>query len=78
VLGDLLAHSPAFARLWAYRETRALADPPHVPIDHPTLGRLEFESVRFTPADAPATTLYLLAPIDDATTAAMTRLVRRR
>jgi transcriptional regulator with XRE-family HTH domain len=73
LLEELLGKSPEFERIWNDRETKPLGAPPLIPISHPHLGALCFHSVRLTPADAPASALYLLTPADSATSLAMSQ-----
>ena len=76
LIAELERGSAFFRSIWAERETRPLATTILVRLNHPTFGRLDLHTVRATPADAPATTLYLLPAADEASTRAMRRARR--
>jgi transcriptional regulator with XRE-family HTH domain len=68
----LSAGSALFAKLWKERATQPLLTI-QVPLNHPRLGPLKFHSVRTTPGDGSANSIYFLPPADAATISAMRR-----
>jgi transcriptional regulator with XRE-family HTH domain len=73
----LQASSALFRKLWDERTTTSL-ETFNARFEHPTLGALEFYSVRATPGDAPADMIWLLPPADRRTELAMARALKLR